>query len=251
MELAHGQSSSTPPSNAPPPPTQQANGVRPENDRPIAMEPPRRGPPLPAPGIQCPICQRPFKSVEEVDRHIDSCMGVASVPLTMSSITSCQSYNLRPQRLTQSSSSPQNNVQLVKPLPKLNYAMYNDKQLRAKLSEHSLSTYGSKPVLIARHKEYVNVHNANIDRLHPQSRQEIRKHMERWDATQQTLVRPEKRKELDGEEWGRRCKSDFEDLARQAKESLKRRKLAEQNANGEGTSVAVAPPKSSQEETIA
>jgi len=129
--------------------------------------------------------------------------------------------------------------------------MHIDKQLRAKLSEHGLSTQGSKPVLIARHKEYVNVHNANIDRLHPQSRQELLKHMERWDATQQTLVRPEKRKELDGEEWGRRCKSDFEDLARQAKESVKRRKMAEPSVNGEGTSVAIAPATSSQEETIA
>ena len=75
--------------------------------------------------------------------------------------------------------------------------------------------------------------------------------MERWDATQQTLVRPEKRKELDGEEWERRCKSDFEELARQAKESVKRRKMVEPSVNGEGTSVAIAPAKSSQEETIA
>jgi E3 ubiquitin-protein ligase RAD18 len=217
---------------------------------PIAREQLFREPPL-APGIQCPMCQRPFKSAEQVDRHIDTCTGVSSAPSIAPLTASSQSYNLRPQRLIQSSSSSQKKVQLVKPLPKLNYAMYNDKQLRAKLSEHALSTYGNKAVLIARHKEYVNVHNANIDRLHPQSRQEILRQMERWDATQQTLVRPEKRKELDGEEWGRRCKSDFEDLARQAKESLKRRKLAEQNANGEGTSVAVAPPKSSQEETIA
>ena len=235
-----------PPSNALPPPTQQVNGVRTKDDTPIATEQMFRESP-PAAGIQCPICHRSFKSVEQVDRHIDTCTGISNAPSTASS----QSYNLRPPRLIQSSTSPQNNVQLTKPLPKLNYAMYNDKQLRAKLSEHALSTYGSKTVLIARHKEYVNVHNANIDRLHPQSRQEILRHMEQWDATQQTLVRPEKRKELNGEEWGRRCKSDFEDLARQAKESIKRRKLAEQSADGEGTSVAVAPSKSSQEETIA
>lgn len=128
--------------------------------------------------------------------------------------------------------------------------MYNEKQLRSKLSENGLSTYGSKAILIARHKEYVNVHNANIDRLNPQSRQEILRQMERWDATQLNLGRMDKRKELNGEEWGKKCKTEFSDLARQARESVKRRKITEQDFNDE-TSVAVASSKSSQEETIA
>jgi len=128
--------------------------------------------------------------------------------------------------------------------------MYNEKQLRLKLSENGLSTIGSKAVLITRHKEYVNVYNANIDRLHPQSRQEILRHMERWDATQLNLGRVDKRKELDGEEWGKKCKAEFGALTRQARESAKRRKLAEHSLNGE-TSVAVVSSTSSQEETIA
>jgi len=129
--------------------------------------------------------------------------------------------------------------------------MYNEKQLRAKLSEHGLSTFGSKVVLAARHKEFVNVFNANIDRSHPQSRQELVRHMEQWDATQLNLSRTDKRKELSAEEWGRRCKSEFGDLTRQARESAKRRKVAEQSVNGEAASVTVAPSKSSQEETFA
>ena len=241
LEIARGK-----PSNSPVLHSQQGNSVRTENGTPVPMEQLRRDsqPDLP---IQCPICQRPFTSVELVDLHIDSCTGVHGVFPTVSS----QSYNLRPHRPVKPLSSPQRNFQLVKPLPKLNYAMSNEKQLRAKLSEHGLSTHGSKPVLIARHKEFVNVHNANIDRLHPQSQQDIVSHMQGWDTTQQTLHRTEKRKELDGEDWARRCKNDFDGLARQARESVKRRRFTEHNLNGEGTPPTVAPSKSSQEETLA
>jgi E3 ubiquitin-protein ligase RAD18 len=115
------------------------------------------------------------------------------------------------------------------------------------LSEHGLSTYGTKSQLSARHKEYVNLYNANLDRLHPQSQQELLKQVERWDAIQQTLARGEKRK-IDGEEWGKVYNDTYAALGRQARENLKKRKVEEkETVNGEGTTVV----RSSQEETVA
>jgi E3 ubiquitin-protein ligase RAD18 len=131
------------------------------------------------------------------------------------------------------------------PLPKLNYAMYNESKLRSMLAEQGLSTIGNKALLSARHKEFVNLHNANIDRRYPLSRQEILKQLEIWDAT---VSRQEKRKELDGVEWGRKFGNSFADLTKLARESMKRRKIGEGD-DGEGTKTGVTSP-SSQGETV-
>jgi E3 ubiquitin-protein ligase RAD18 len=115
--------------------------------------------------------------------------------------------------------------------------MYNDSKLRSLLSELGLSTYGNRSLLSARHKEFVNLHNSNIDRARPQSRAELLRQLERWDATQQTLSRGEKRKDLDGKEWGIKCKDDFQELARRARESAKRRKVEKDNSKEQGAVV--------------
>ena len=147
-------------------------------------------------GIQCPICRRSFKTAEQVDLHIDTCTD----PLSSSS---SQSYNLRPPKpvistpSSPSSSSTSNHFPAIKPLPKLNYSMYNETKSRAMLAEHGLSTTGNKSLLAARHRVFVNLHNVNIDRRYPQSRREILKQLENWDVT---LSRQEKRKELDSVE---------------------------------------------------
>jgi E3 ubiquitin-protein ligase RAD18 len=165
--------------------------------------------------------------------------------------------------LTRNTQNPPPNSKVMTRIPKVNYAMYNDSKLRGLLAELGLPTYGNRSLLSTRHKEYVNLHNANIDRPHPQSRTDLIRQLERWDATQQTLSRGEKRKELDGKEWGVKCKDDFADLARQARASAKRRKVEhnvsddaqQQNveasngdtANNMGSSIVM----SSQEETVA
>jgi len=186
--------------------------------------PPRESPP----GIRCPICNRPFKSVEQVDTHIDNCTGPQPNQTT-------QSYNLRPVKpapTDRSALETNNNTKprALTPLPKVNYTMYNETKLRQLLAELGLPTHGNKVLLSARHKEYVNLHNANIDRRHPQSQRELLRQLERWDATQHVLMRGEKRKELDGNEWASKWGDDFADLARRARDTAKRRKTESENA---------------------
>jgi E3 ubiquitin-protein ligase RAD18 len=217
-------------------PTKPREDIQKENDHPVVEESTQRIPSS-NPEIRCPICNRPFGSVEQIDLHIDSCTGPLST-----------SYNLRPSRSSNVSSGPSTN-NLINPLPKLNYAMYNEAKLRSMLAGHRLPTHGNKALLIARHKEFVNLYNANIDRQSPQSHQELLRGMAEWESAQQMLNRGEKRKEFDTEEWGRKCKDEFAELTKRARENAKKQRIEQRNG-----SVSEAEPsvvRSSQEETVA
>ena len=200
-----------------------------------ASAPPPPNPPDPIldTTIRCPICFRPFRTLEQIDLHIDSCTGPAA---------SSSPYNLRPVQPP----ALQRPVHHMTSLPKVNYALHNEKQLRSMLGKLGLPTYGNKALLTARHKEYVTLHNANMDRQNPESRHELLKQMEKWEAVHQGLPKPEKRK-LDVNEWEKKRKNDFDELTKRALESAKRRKLVDKDINGEGSSIG----RSSQEETVA
>jgi E3 ubiquitin-protein ligase RAD18 len=136
------------------------------------------------------------------------------------------------------------------PLPKVNYAMYNETKLRVLCADLGLATDGNKSVLSTRHKEFVNLYNANIDRRHPLPRRELLRQSAQWDATQQTVGRREMKK-LNGEEWGKQCKDNFAELAKRARETAKKRKV-EDRPNGDGEEgMQERRLRSSQEETIA
>jgi E3 ubiquitin-protein ligase RAD18 len=112
--------------------------------------------------------------------------------------------------------------------------MYNDKTLRSILNDLGLPTYGNRNLLSARHKEYVNLHNANIDRRQPLPQKDLLRELSRWDSTQAQIMsssRGEKRR-FDGGEWEERCKDEFAELARRARESAKRKKIVREEKEG-------------------
>jgi E3 ubiquitin-protein ligase RAD18 len=197
--------------------------------------------------VQCPICFRPFKSPQQVDLHIDNCISA-----------SARSHNLRPPKPNRVQVSAPSTSQLLTPLPqtplpKINYALYSEKQLRALLCEYGLPTSGNKSLLSARHKEYVSLYNSNLDRSQPLSQQELVRLIERWDSIQNNPFRGEKRK-IDTEEWGKKFSDDFAELARRARESAKRKKVETEtttgNGDGNGTRELTVVVSSSQEETV-
>ncbi|KAH9923954.1 uncharacterized protein BXZ73DRAFT_103687 [Epithele typhae] len=51
------------------------------------------------------------------------------------------------------------------PLPKVAYDIHPQKRIVEMLAEWSLSTHGSKDALVRRHKRWVIMYNANLDRL--------------------------------------------------------------------------------------
>jgi len=176
-------------------------------------------------GIVCPICGNMFKTVEAVDLHIDNCKVPAS-------------YNLRSPK--GSTSMP---IKQLAPLPTVNYALYNEKQLRALLGKFGVLTSGNKSMLMARHKEYITLYNANIDRRRPQPMPVLLRQMDRWEAAQQATLQ---KKDIDLNEWQKKRKHEYDELTKLARESAKIRKIGEEDFNKEGPSVI----KSSEEETI-
>ena len=190
---------------------------------------------------RCPICYRPFKSEAAIDRHIDSCTGPeASVSNDNNDDCILLSHpRTNPPRKPPPLSSD-GSANALTPLPKINYSLYTETKLRTVLNAFSLPTHGNKALLSARHKEYVNLYNANIDRRNPLSQKELLKQIGEWEAVQARLSSSAsgegKRKEIDGAEWERRFEGDFADLARRARESAKRRKM-DQEGVGDGGSV--------------
>jgi E3 ubiquitin-protein ligase RAD18 len=178
--------------------------------------------------ITCPICFKPFKTAEAIDLHIDSCRGPIfdPSPIHQNRIASTRSPPLQPTF----SNGPR---EKSGPLPKLNYALLKDKDLRTTLSNLGIPNYGSKVLMSARHKEYVNLYNANLDCKNPVPPRELLRRLDSWERTR---IRPDaegKKREIDGEEWEKRYQVDFTDLTRVAKESAKRRKIEESEDGGE------------------
>jgi len=68
-------------------------------------------------------------------------------------------------------------VRQRKPLAKLVYHFLSDAQLRRELKKHSLSTLGGRETLIKRHREYVELYNAECDREQPRPVEELRRMM--------------------------------------------------------------------------
>ncbi|KAJ8455192.1 hypothetical protein ONZ45_g19019 [Pleurotus djamor] len=72
------------------------------------------------------------------------------------------------------------------PLPKLAYNTVKDKVIKDRLSEWDLPTTGDKGILIARHKHWVMLFNANLDKSekHQRSLKELRRELRIWEEGQ-------------------------------------------------------------------
>jgi E3 ubiquitin-protein ligase RAD18 len=187
--------------------------------------------------MTCPICFKPFKSPEAIDLHIDSCRGPIFDPSHINQTPISSTRPPPPQPI--SSNGPR---EKSGPLPKLNYALLKDKDLRNTLSTLGVPNYGNKALMSSRHKEYVNLYNANLDCKNPVPQPELLRRLDTWERTQVRGDGEGKKREIDGEEWEKRYQVDFTDLTRAARESAKRRKIEESENEGEhveGVQVAL------------
>jgi hypothetical protein len=69
-------------------------------------------------------------------------------------------------------------------LPTLSYSLYKEAQLRKKLGELGISTFGSRQLLEKRHKEWVTLWNSNCDSSRPQTKAELLHALDVWERTQ-------------------------------------------------------------------
>ncbi|KAF8446499.1 hypothetical protein BGX38DRAFT_1058777, partial [Terfezia claveryi] len=193
----------------------------------------------------CPGCNNRMK-VDWIPYHIDACLKAKEdgrpppppqppQPRTTrpsQPTQNNQQFFSRPSRTTRASKTPQPQQPQPQPstatrLPKPNYSLMNHKQLREKLQEFGLLATGTKTQMVARHSEWVNLYNANLDSLRPKPTRVLVQDLELWEKTvgkdflSSALGgerRPTKLPGWSDEGWKREHDRMFEDLVKQARE---------------------------------
>ncbi|KAI9724119.1 MAG: hypothetical protein M1812_000838 [Candelaria pacifica] len=172
--------------------------------------------------VPCPICQRRMKP-EEVYPHLDRCEGESNTSHT------------KPDKPRQSPARkptlhrPPSQLQKHPPerLPKLNYSLLKDTLIRKKFQELGIPAWGSKPLLIKRHTEWVNLWNANCDSSRPRTKREVLQDLDIWERSQGghapntngalnsggSLMK----KDFDGAGWAASHSEDFQQLIANAR----------------------------------
>lgn len=112
-------------------------------------------------------------------------------------------------------------------LPKLNYSMLNERQLRQKLRQLGIPDGGDKRLLQERHTEWLNLWNAAGDSSSPgPNKKELLKALDAWERAH---LRPANNKTKTAEwsdaAWAAGHQDTFSDLIEQAKRSVKRPKI--------------------------
>ncbi|KAK4494154.1 hypothetical protein PRZ48_014452 [Zasmidium cellare] len=106
----------------------------------------------------------------------------------------------------------------------LNYSMMKELALKKKLKDVGIPDWGSKQLQIQRHKEWVNIWNANCDSNHPRSKRELLHDLDVWERTQggrasnaNGLSSTIMKKDFDRDAYSKRHEDDFSRLIADAK----------------------------------
>ena len=183
----------------------------------------------------CPICGLRMKE-EAVFAHLD--VHSESGPPEAKGMPASRQTN--PYfRKTNSQASP-----VLEPLPQINYSLLKDQPLRKKLSELGIKSDGPRQLLISRHKEWVNLVNANCDSQKPRSKRDLLRELDTWDTTQGRHLLSNgtngpgsiAHKDFDGKAWASNHHVDFNRLIAAARSKAKtkaRKDQAENEGSGE------------------
>ena len=126
-----------------------------------------------------------------------------------------------------------------KRLPKLNYSLLKERDLKKKLAEMGLRATGSKALLEKRHTEWVSLWNANCDSSSPRSRREVLQDLDSWERSQGTLAPAPSgpassimKKDFERAAWAASHHDDFETLIAKARKGTSRPSPAESPERG-------------------
>ena len=169
--------------------------------------------------VECPLgCGKRMK-IEAVDPHIDKCEDERRQPSRSKSRTPLNGF-VGSSSLSTSSSLPKPSDRL----PELSYSLFNETKLAKKLKELGIPSTGSKQLMIKRHKEWVNIWNANCDSNRPRGKRELLQELDSWERTQggkapnsNGLASTIMRKDFDATGWANSNKSDFSRLIADAR----------------------------------
>ncbi|KAF2217089.1 hypothetical protein CERZMDRAFT_108926 [Cercospora zeae-maydis SCOH1-5] len=167
--------------------------------------------------VECPLgCGKRMKEAE-VFNHLDRCEDEQKQASRAKSRTPLNGFaSSRPP--SGQGARPQDRIN------ELSYGMLKDKALSAKLKEQGLPAFGSKQLMINRHREWVNIWNANCDSNNPRPRRDLLRDLDIWEKTQggkapqgNGLSHAVMRKDFDGAAYSKKHNDDFSRLIADAK----------------------------------
>jgi E3 ubiquitin-protein ligase RAD18 len=127
--------------------------------------------------------------------------------------------------------------------------MLSESALKKKLRELGIPSTGSKPLLIRRHQEWLNIFNSNCDASDAlrKSKRELLRELDEWERTQGGSANMKEshvmRKDFDGQGHATVHKSQFDDLIANARKRVKAatKPALESDTNDESNRHATQP----------
>ena len=165
-------------------------------------------PPTPQ-AFPCPICDDSFPE-SEINNHVNACLTNPSKRKKQKVI------NLDHPAFDTKITAPQPPPSR---LPKINYSLINETNLRQKLLEAGLPSHGSKLILQRRYSEWINIYNANTDAAKPRGRRELMHDLDAWERGNNANNNGGSNAEINLDRWGDKHQADFASLTAQARQS--------------------------------
>ncbi|KAF9009454.1 hypothetical protein BDQ17DRAFT_1062312 [Cyathus striatus] len=171
--------------------------------------------------VNCPICNKEVV-YKRVNAHIDSgCKNYTQTTMTAKTQSKQQWSKLlggpRSQKDKGKQKDTGNSDDDDYPLPKASYGTLKDRALKELLAEQSLSVNGDRNQWIERHRKWVMIYNANLDRseANRKTKAELRKELKKWEDD----TRKKKSTVDDVAMYQKKQKSEFDRLVELAKKN--------------------------------
>ncbi|SPC61377.1 related to postreplication repair protein uvsH/nuvA [Ustilago sp. UG-2017b] len=175
--------------------------------------------------VECPICTHKF-TLTALNRHLDSAncypgflqpspqeRGLASTTTTTKS--TCSWFTQPRCSSISASSDAANEKRLVRP----QYNLKSERELRKLLQDASLPTNGDREKMVQRHRQWVNIWNANLDSTNARrSLPQLRQELAAWERTKASAKDHSVLVDRHKSTWVQKSnKSQFDELVQKAK----------------------------------
>ncbi|CDU25615.1 related to postreplication repair protein uvsH/nuvA [Sporisorium scitamineum] len=200
--------------------------------------------------VECPICRHKF-TVTALNRHLDSARcydgfpepsaeerGLAPKPAkTTSSWFTKNASAASPSTNSDATSSMANEKRLVRP----QYNLKSERDLRKLLDDAGLPTSGDKEKMVERHRQWINIWNANLDSTKARrTPAQLRKDLAAWERTKASAKDHSAHVDRQKTTWIKSNKSQFDDLIQRAKMgAIKDKKLGDAPQPSEDAAASV------------
>lgn len=174
--------------------------------------------------VPCPMCFKRMKE-DQVFYHLDTCGSKDNEQDQNKDKTRTNGQKAQPSKTLSLQEAPNR-------LPSLTYGILKDRQLQSRIASLGIPATGSRDLLIRRHKEWLNLWNANCDSSHPKSKQELLRQLASWEKTlgggahNGTGFKSAKDsgkqimdKDFNGQAWATNNRDSFDDLISRARAS--------------------------------